>query len=534
MRTRKLASILPILVASVAFAAGCAAPASEDDTEDQTQNVTGGSSAIESPVVFLFETAAKDASPKCAGAMLSDDFAVTAKACAKEGMIVGRAYDKDGRGKRARVGKLHAPSQADADIVVVELDRPLAGTNAVITHMPLRDRYAVNAFAATDGKGLFSPGKNEASTVSAAMTEENATHGTIIPIKGAEICDGDMGAPVCSSTGGKLAGFNLYGTCGLSGLVVGRAPVAEKPATPPAPGGTPATPPAAAPGAEPPPAANAPANPATSCSGGAWKVAQLGRYAEFLESFAPKAFQPLVIDKPILRNFPYVPDGLWGYKTKGDVKSCTLDAVTLAAIAPGKASATLSAKVSFAGMDKNAAPYGRFGLALKSKPTEMRWLPAKASGAAGGNAFDAKFEGVVSADLAGDYIVAFRASANGGETWTSCDTDGIANGFSVEKALALKIVDPNAPTTPTTPATPPSTTPKDTPPASSSDGYSDPPAGEGSSEEETAEEDAPKKKATDNQGCSMGAAAPWSTSSSLPIAGVLLGLVALSRRRRAK
>ena len=533
MRSLNVAWVLPLLAASVASVAlgGCAAPSDDDGTEDQTQNVTGGSNAIESPVAFLFDNAANDAAPKCAGAMLADTFAVTAKACAKVGLIVGRAADEDGRGKRAKITKIHSPTSPDADIVVVELDRPLKGTHALITHMPLRDGYAVNAFAATDGKGLFAPDKNEASSIKASMIDETVTHGTIVPAKGSEICDGDVGAPVCSSTGGKIAGFNIYGTCGLSGLVVSRvAPVVAAPPPAVPPGGAPG-----APNAVPAPAADA----KTACSGGAWKVAQLGQHAEFLKTFAPKAFQPWFIDKPFLRNYPYyAPEGLWGYKTRGDVKACTIEAATLGTVAPGAASAKMTAKVSFAGMDKNAAAFGRFGIALKSAPTKMRWLPAKALTATKGATFDSQFEGVVSAAAPGEYIVAFRASANGGETWTSCDTDGLDNGFNAEKALALKVVDPNAP------VTPPTTTPQDTPPSnpSGNDGsFSDPPSGEGDANSDPngdgtdpAEDAAPKKKAsTDNEGCSMSSTSHSNGSSSLPLAAVLVGLVALSRRRRA-
>ena len=529
MRSLNVAMVLPFLVASVGLA-GCAAPTADDGAEGQRQDVTGGSNAIESPVVFLFESAAKDIAPKCAGAMIADKFAVTAASCAKVGLILGHAADKDGFGKRATVTKIHTPPGAASDIAVVELDRALAGTHALITHMPLRDGYAVNAFAATDGKGLFAPDKNEASSIAASMIEETATHGSIVPAKGTEICDGDIGAPVCSSTGGKIAGYNLYGTCGLSGLVVSRVtPAVATPAAGPAP--------APAAGAAGAPATTPATTPATSCSGGAWKVAQLGQHAEFLKTFAPKAFQPWFINAPILRDHPYyAPDGLWGYKTKGDVKACTLDASTLAVVAPGAASSKITAKVSFAGMDKNASAFGRFGIAPKSDPTKMRWLPAKQlTGTAGGTAFDAQFEGVVSSSATGDFVVAFRASANGGESWTSCDTDGIANGFAVEKALALKVADPS--TTPTTPTTP-TTTPESTPPSS---GYSDPPASEGESESDPSrdsseEEVAPlkKKEATDSQGCSMSSAPARNLGgSSLPVVGVLLGLAALVRRRRA-
>ena len=249
---------------------------------------------------------------------------------------------------------------------------------------------------------------------------------------------------------------------------------------------------------------------------------------------------PWFINAPILRDHPYYsPDGLWGYKTNGGLKSCTLGASTLAPVAPGAASAKLTAKVSFFAMEKNAAAFGRFGIAPKSEPTKMRWLPAKQLGtAAGGTAFDAQFEGVVSSATAGDFVVAFRASANGGETWTSCDTDGIANDFSVEKALTLKVADASTPTTPTTP---PTTTPESTPPSTGEGTYSDPPASDGeatesdpslSSEEEEA---APaKKEAADAQGCSMSSTPLRNVGgSSLPIVGVLLGLAAIARRRRA-
>ena len=510
MRPRQLAWILPLLVASLG-AGACAAPSEGDETDDQTQHVTGGTGSVESPVVFLFEGGSAESAPKCAGAMLSDTMAVTAKACAKEGLVIGRAADKDGHGERAKIKAIHLPDGADADIAVVELDKALPGAIAVITHMPLRAGYAVNAFAAIDGKGLIAPDKNEASTVTATMTDETATHGSITPEKGSEICDGDIGAPVCSSTGGKIFGYNLYGTCGLSGLVVSRVTSATPAAVTPA----------------------KPADPtAGKCSGGAWKVVQLGQHREFLAKLAPKAFEPLRVDKPIIRNYPFVPEGLWGYKTKGDVKACTLDATKLDAVKPGVSSAKLHAKVSFAGMDKKAAAWGRFGIAPKSAPTNMRWLPAQKMDSASGAAFDSKFEGIVSAAVAGDYVVAFRASANGGETWTTCDTDGIENGYSAEKSLTLSIAE--APATPATPPPAGAATPSnDSPP-------SDPPAQEGEPESTSNGSSDPlpdftptkKKDASGSDGgCSMSSTrAP--VSSSLPIVGVLLGLVALGRRRR--
>lgn len=425
MLARTSTLVLSLLLASSGLAVGCAAPAADDGAEGQTSNVTGGTGSVDSPVVFLFDTPART-SMKCVGAMLSNTIAVTAKACAKKDLVAGRATDKDGKGKSAKVKAVILPDSADADIALVELDKPLEGTNAVITHMPLRDGYSVNGAAAVDGKGLLDPDKGEGSTVKGAMFEESATHGSILPTKGSEICGADIGAPVCSTSSFKIAGFNVAGTCGLSGLVVG--PVEAAAAAPSAP---------AASGA----ASGEQAPAASACSGKAWKVAQLGQYAEFLKKHAPKAFEPLRINKPILDKIPYAPEGLWGYKTKGDVKACKIETATLAAAKPGESSAKVSAKVSFANMDKKAAAFGRFGIAPKSDPTKMRWLPAKAIGSTSGVAFEAAFEGVVSADKAGDYVVSFRASANGGETWTQCDRDGIDNGFSVEKALALQISD---------------------------------------------------------------------------------------------
>ncbi|MBX3192862.1 MAG: hypothetical protein KF819_38110 [Labilithrix sp.] len=511
MRTGQLSWVLSFIVASVGLS-GCAAPAEEDDAEDQTSNVTGGSSAIESPVVYLFETD-RAAAPTCAGAMLADKIAVTAKSCAKVGLVLGRATDKDGRGARTKVKAVHTPEGADADIAVVELEKALAGTHAVITHMPLREGYAVNGVADKDGKiPILSPDKGEASSVSGAMLEENATHGSIVPKKGSEICAGDLGAPVCSSTGAKIAGFNLYGTCGLSGLVVGPTEAA----------------PAAAAGEAPE---------ANGCSGKAWKVSQLGRHADFLKRFAPKAFEPIRIDRPILRNFPIVPDGLWGYKTKGEIKSCKIETPKLDGVAVSAASEKITAKVAFAGMDKRAAAWGRFGIAPKSDPTKMRWLPAKALADTRGQAFETSFEGIVSADAAGEYIVAFRASANGGESWTSCDTDGIENGFQIDKALSLEV----GSSTPTPPSGEPAPTPQDQPPGGQSDDvpYSDPPAsgddasGDLSGEDDPlGDEDAPKsKKKSKDGGCSVSSTGAHGTTA-LPLAGALFGLAALIRRRR--
>jgi hypothetical protein len=383
MRTRSLAA-LSFLIAAVGLA-GCAPAAEGDDAEGQESNVTGGSSSVESPVLFLFEAGGtREAAPKCAGAMLDDKIAVTVKACAKEGMLAGRAEDKDGRGTRAKITKVILPTEADAEIAVIELDKSLGGARALITHMPLRDNYSVNAFAATDGKGFFSPEKGEASSIKGAILEEAGKFGTLLPAKGTEICNGDIGAPVCSTGATKIAGFDIRGTCGLSGLVVGKAQATAATTTTTQPATAPATP------AE-----------AKECSSDGWKVVQLGRYADFLKQHAPKAFEPLVIDKPIIRRFPYTPDGLWGYKTGGKVAKCTVETAQLSAVKANDL-AKLSAKVAFDSLEKNAAPVGRVGIALKDKPTEIRWFAAKPLTTLKGTAFEASFEGAVTAAADGD------------------------------------------------------------------------------------------------------------------------------------
>ena len=505
MRSSKFALALPLLAATLALGA-CAAPTEGDDaTGDTSQDVTGGSNAIESPVVFLFDkTAPSTAAPLCAGALISDTMVVTAKACVKDGatLVVGRAADKDGRGTHANVKAAHPSEDKNAEVIVLEIDKSMKGMHAVITHTPLRDGYTVNAFAATDGQHFWSPDKGEASSVDGSLTEETDTVASISPAKGQEICDGDMGAPVCSSVGGHLAGYDLPGgTCGLGGLITARVDPTSTGTT-------------------------------KGCSGSAFKVVKLGQYHDYLAKYAPGAFQPLKIDVALLSWLPaYAPDGLWGYKTKGDITACTLGTTALSALKPGVPTGKLNAKVSFANMDKKAAPYGRFGIALKTDPTNMRWLPAARLDDATGTKFDSSFEGTVNAAKNGDYIIAFRASANGGETWTQCDTDGIANGFSADKAIALTVTDATT-TTPTPDSTTPqTTTPPSDPPATSGeeatqdDGSQYPTVNDPSADEPTA------KPKTESGGCSQtGSSSPL--GSSLPILGAVFGLLALKRKKR--
>lgn len=528
-------SSLALLALSVlsSFAVACAPSEEEgdDNANDQTQNVTGGSGNVDSPTIYLFESADKAAAPKCAGALLNDKYAVTAKACAKQGMIIGRAADKDGKGQRAVVKSIRSP-EGESDIAVVELDRNIGGVHAVITHAPLKEGYSVNGVADKDeGLPVVGAEKNGASSIEAKMVSETDKYSAIVPNKGSEICTQDMGAPVCSSSSWKVFGFNVYGTCGLSGLVVG-APDAPAPQST-APGAT-----------QNQPQQGAPAN---GCSANPWKVVQLGRYASFLREIAPEAFKPVTIDKPIIKNFPYAPKDLWGYKTGGKVAQCKIETATLAPIATGKESAKITAKVNFTDLQERATPYGRFGIALKSAPTQVRWLPAKAVTpmASRQAAYETQFEGVVSADKDGEYIVLFRASANGGEEWTQCNLTGIDQNRNGEGGLGLKVG--TGVTPPTDPSNPggSNTTPQGEAPSSPStgndDSYNDPSSpssddessgsGDPTGEQEEKLTPAKKKKKADS-GCSAAPAGSSNMSSALPIMGVLLGLGAISRRRR--
>jgi MYXO-CTERM domain-containing protein len=532
------------LAACAVLLALAACTSSGEESDAAGQDVTGGSAGVESPVVYLFDRIETNVLPKCVGALLGEKIAVTAASCAKADMIVGLASDDHGRGtSRAKITKVHSPS-ADAEIAIVELDRRIGGTRAVITNAPLRDGYEVNGIATVDG-GWFTASKGQASSVTGRLTSETDTHSTLYPARGQEVCAGDLGAPVCSSRGSML----LSGMCGLAGLVTG------------------------AEAASPTNAETSSAGPNTAtCSGGPWKVVTLGRYAEFIKQFAPEAFQPLVVDKLIVRNFPFTPDGLWGYETGGRVASCSIETTKLDPIDPNTP-AKLTAKASFRDLGERAQLFGRFGIGSASTPTKMRWLPAKQIASSGiSPAIDATFEGAVSALAEGEYVVAFRASASGGESWTECDVDGIENGFSTDKAIRLTIsttrrpvdrgaADAGAEPKPSDPK-PSDPKPGDPKPGDPKPGdaksapppsdpgddlgtdYSDPSpkaspkdanpelSSDPSSESDTEMPVAKKKKKNASSGCAT-SPADTRTTNGLPLVGLVLAAASVLRRRRA-
>jgi hypothetical protein len=124
-----------------------------------------------------------------------------------------------------------------------------------------------------------------------------------------------------------------------------------------------------------------------------------------------------------------------------------------------------------------------------------------------------------------NYLVSFRTSANGGETWSDCD-----------KSLALRIGLETAPAE-TPPSTPPAgeATPQSDPPADYSDPSPDPYSSSSEEEDSMAaeeEEAAPKKKAADSGGCAVSQTGTGAAGSSmLHLAGLVLGVGLVLRRR---
>jgi hypothetical protein len=523
MRSIRFLALGSLIAAATFGLVACAA--AEDDSESGGAALTGGDgNSLDAPVVYFFATKATSSrSTKCVGALLSDTIAVTSKDCPVVGMTLGSNGANDD-GSRSTVTAVHIPDGANADIALVEINPPISGAHAVITHAPLRDGYSVSATQSSNGGGFLMPQKGDPSSINGRLVSETDTQSLVQPAQGSQICAGDIGAPVCSSTRSNFGGTDVSGTCGLAGVVLGPADGAAALAD----GGIPAD-----------AGSSVTMVDGVRCSGGSWKVAQLGRHAAFIKQFAPEAFQPITVDNGFFGfgGSTAVPDGLWGYKTAGDVKACQITTTALPATAVSSP-VSISATVSFANMQQNAVGVGRFGIAPAAAPTQMTWFAAKGTGHKS-KSYNATFDGTIAGATDGDYVVAFRASANGGETWTECDIDGMANGFDPAKALPLKVgvggpVGGTAPAATTAlpdggaavapAATTPSTDVSD-PNASSDPGPSD------TSDDSDAGTTAPAKKkkagcATSPVGSGTGDAPAYAGF------GAVLGLAALLRGRR--
>lgn len=543
MRVVGSASLLILLgLVTSASATGCSSPA-EEEADAQGADLTNlATRTTEDPAVALFDRDDQNGlqPPACGGALISAKFAVTAKSCAKLGMLVGRLADRSGHGTRARVVKVELPPEPDAEIAVVELDTQLSderGARALITHAPLREGYTVSSIATPTqpGQQMGQMGVGRAGSIKARLVSEGASQSLLQPEGQSEICSTDIGAPVCSTNTVTAQGKALRNACGLAGLVIAQ-PDAEP--APPVPQGqtAPPAPPVLGP---------------TGCSPKAWKVATLGKHELFLRRFAPEAFLPIPAEEvddfgdflgSLLgaNDEGFLPEGLWGFETDGRIRSCRIETTTLGQGEANKETPKLIARVEFSNMQRRAVPAGRWGIAPKANPTAMRWLPARATNAPKMESFTTTFEGTVNASLNGEYVVGFRASANGGEEWTLCDIDGAQNGFTPEQLVKFRVgapdadkpVDPTKPDATEEPTTAPSSTDND-------DIFTNDPSSPESDETTTNGDDptsgtdlpVKKKKKAAQGGCS---AAPASGGAGhLPLLGVLLGLAAFVRRRRS-
>jgi hypothetical protein len=510
----------------VPFLGGCSSSGEEADDADQA--VVGGDDDPESATVFLFASEAPKIKPSCIGAMISPRMAVTLRSCAKEGLIVGRADMAQGRTVRAVAKKVHVPQTGE--IAVLELDRDLAGSYAQVTHAPLAQEYAISGIASVDGGfWWWNPNEGEGSTVQGRLVSETDTNATLKPNEGQLICATDIGAPVCSTTS---TGWFDGKTCGLSALLLSagqETKVEQGKAAPPA-----------------------------GCSAGDAQVVKLGPHAEFLKGLAPEAFRPYVRGN-------YVSPGLWGFDTAGTVQSCKIETSDVPTIAPAK-ELRLKASAKFTLMAEHARAVGEFGLALKSDPTKVTWLPAKASRDSSASyiptgegppavihepAFDSTFEGRLTPATDGEFVLAFRVSANGGETWTVCGKDGSTSPtIDPAKSTPVSVTpDGSAPTqppqtNPPTSTTPPGATPAPTtqPPPVVTTGASadsaDSEDGAATTEPTPTPSFTPRKKKKSNEdGCSASPAARAAGTrgaSNAGTFGLMLGLAALAKKARRR
>jgi MYXO-CTERM domain-containing protein len=476
------------LVLAAAFGAGCTT--SGQDAASQRGGITGGKDEADSPLVLLLPSTAGNAKPACVGTLLGERVVVTERHCADKRLIVKRASAKST--DVARVQNIRYPDEdAEEDesaIALIELDGPLPGKLAKIAPMDMVDGYHV-----VGAKSLGTGGES-ATRVKGKMKLQTATEGLLEPEKGKLFCDSDVGAAVF-----RKMQTNRHTAWELSGVIIDRGPV-PPPQT----------------GATPPPAGD------PSCSANPRRVAPLALHAEFFQEFAPEAMPPQE-PKPDTNGggFP-LPDTNASGELPPSLRACNLVTETLAPRKSGERTAVIQAKATFTNATKESI-VGQFGVAPKDTPAGMTWAPAILFDPPAGPTFDSQFEGGVDAPAAeGDYIVAFRASADGGRTWTECDLDGSENGFAAEKALSLQVSSVAPPITNPAPETPVGTLSEESAAA-----------GEEASEEEEKDE---KDEDEDEEPVEFSHGGCGVAHSTRPGALPLLAFVALAalrRRRRA-
>ena len=482
----------------VALSVACAAPAS-DDSGSQAGAATGGSSEDEAGFVYIFSPT--DTQPICTGALIADKAVVVARSCAgsSQNLTIGLATSGDEKFATAKVTAMHVPTRGPADIAVLEMDHALATASNLVVHAGLHAGYTIYARQSADG-GFFAPGVGWTTKLTGALVSETATQATVLPdaTSKAKLCQRDLGAMVCASTENTgFLGSGPQDRCALAGIVVG-APDDGK-------------------------------LDANQCSAEGWKVAPLGLYKDFLSTFAPKLFQPITDTHLIGKATTDAPAGLWGYQTSGTVAKCSVTTTSLSAAKVNEKQAVRGA-ASFDAMGERAEAVGELGLASKAAPNAITWIPATRGSIVKTAKFDDTFTADIGAAADGNYIVALRVSANGGETWTRCD--------DAAKPLALNVgaaapATPDADPTTDSPAAkvnPPVVAHAEPPPApESTDGEEDTSSSSESSNPATPDKIAAPHKAGAS-GCS--AAPGTNTGGMLPIFGLLLGFAALIRRRR--
>jgi MYXO-CTERM domain-containing protein len=518
MGSLRVPFLLLSLTVTASLAAACLAP-EDDEAEEQGDAVTGGKSEDDTPLVYL-TSRAEPFRVTCVGTMLNDRMAVTSAACANRDFLVKRAA-KDKKTVSA-IRQVHVPPTpaggAAVEIAVVELETPIKGEKSRIAGMDLSKDYKVV------GANTFGGALSDASIVKGTMQGVTATHGLIVPDRGKQICDSDVGAAVFRKAPGKFLFFDT-GHWELSGLIVGRDGVSFTSSLPIS-----ATDAGTYDGGEydggagtdaAVPTTDSPTTPVQqACSGGAWKVAPLAIHATFLKQLAPEAFpEPKPSGSgggfPGFPGFPLPFPGGGGGMGNANLRSCTLVTTSLPPTRTSTRSQTIQARASFVNVP-NGQAMGQFGIAPRNNPTAMTWTPAVAIDPTTTQNFDARFEGGVDApSTEGEYLVAFRASGNGGQSWTECDTDGSDNGYSPTRAILMQVT-LNAATT-TNPYTPPDYTRND----SDDNDFNTPPT----------PVTPPKKKKSSDSGCAV--TTTPTASSGLPVVAALLGLAAIFRRRRS-
>ncbi len=490
---------LALLVASSVscLALGCGAPAL-DDVDGQGAAVTGSDETEKnSPLVYVFDDKDSAAGPVCMGAKIGDKHVLTVKGCGSDSSVVRQA-SADGATKPIAISKVLTPtgsSTADtSDLRVLELASKIEGPDVKLGALTLKDGYTVLGANTLDPKD-----KNAVEVEGRIESQTGAVGKLVLTERDQQLCATDLGAPVFAKKP-KRAWYTAWlfktGDWVLSGMVSGRSAATDTAATP---SDTSKTDPSTA----------TTTSIDKGCANGPWSAAAVAAQAGWLAKFAP----PKPTPKPPNAGSP---------ATKAELQSCSIVTQTLAEVKSGARTAVLEATATYTNLRAGEAR-AQIGIAPKAAPTKMTWTPATVAETTGARA-DVRIQGGLDAPTTeGDYVVLFRASADGGLTWTDCDLDGSQNGAS--QTLALR-VSAAAPAT-TTPAPAADYNPSSDPSDSDSDSTT-------SRDDESGPTEEAASKPAAGGGCSVSQPTSGAPSRGLGGAVLLLGLAAVVRRRKAR